>query len=148
MKEQIKLALVGVMLMFGLQSCSEQAADTGKGIRFFEGKWAEALAKAKAEHKPLFVDAYATWCGPCKALKRNVFTDEEVGAYYNEHFINVAIDVEKGEGVVVASQYKIGSYPTLLFVDGDGVVVKRVVGYHDPEEFLALGKQVVAPGGS
>lgn len=52
------------------------------GIQFFEGSYAVALAKAKAENKLLFVDIYASWCGPCKRLKATTFRDPEVGAYF------------------------------------------------------------------
>ena len=47
---------------------------TGQGIDFFHGTWEEALEKATAEEKPIFVDAYAVWCGPCKRMAREVFT--------------------------------------------------------------------------
>ena len=40
------------------------------GIEFFHGTWKEALAKAKAEDKILFVDSYAQWCGPCKRMAK------------------------------------------------------------------------------
>ena len=70
-----------------------------QGITFIEGKpWKEVLALAKRSNKLIFLDAYATWCGPCKDLQRDVFTDNEVAKVYNPAFINVKMDMEKGEG--------------------------------------------------
>jgi thiol:disulfide interchange protein len=112
-------------------------------MRFYEGKWAQALEKAKTENKLLFVDAYAVWCGPCRWMANNVFPDEQVSAYFNENFINYKMDMEKGEGVKIANNYKVTAYPTFLFMDGDGNVKHRVLGAQSAEEFLGSGKTAV-----
>lgn len=134
-------ALIG--LMFIQATPVEQKSKAGAGMEFFEGTWEEALKQAKAEDKLIFMDAYAVWCGPCKLLKRNVFPIEEVGELYNANFINVQMDMEKGVGRNLAQQYKVTAYPTLLFIDGDGNVVHKAVGYHPKEQFIALGNKVI-----
>lgn len=113
------------------------------GIDFFKGTWDEALIKAKKENKMVFLDAYASWCGPCKKMKRNVFTDTAVATFFNSNFVNVATDMEKGEGVMIADKFGIDSYPTLLFTNGDGVQLARESGYQDPEELIELAKTVL-----
>ncbi|MGV3561147.1 thioredoxin family protein [Larkinella arboricola] len=121
---------------------SATATGTEPGIQFSDATWKTQLAKAKAEKKLVFLDAYTSWCGPCKLLQKNVFTKKEVGDFFNKEFINVKIDMEKGEGPELALQYPLEGYPTLLFIDGDGKVVKTVLGYQSPEELLAIGKGV------
>lgn len=116
-----------------------------QGIHFQESSFSDVLAKAKKENKLVFLDAYASWCGPCKMLERNVFSQKEVGDYYNLHFVNSHFDMEKGEGVALAKKYRVTSYPTLLFLDGDGVVVNKSLGYLNPAQFLDLGKMVMDP---
>jgi thioredoxin 1 len=117
-------------------------ASTEPGIQFSEATWKTHLEKAKAENKLVFLDAYTSWCGPCKMLQKNVFTQQTVGDFFNKEFINVKVDMEKGEGPALALQYPLEGYPTLLFIDGDGKVVKKVLGYISPEELLAIGKGV------
>lgn len=112
------------------------------GIQFSEAAWKAQLEKAKSENKLVFLDAYTSWCGPCKMLQKNVFTQQAVGEFFNKEFINVKIDMEKGEGPELALQYPLEGYPTLLFIDGDGKVVKKVLGYQSPEQLLAIGKDV------
>lgn len=116
--------------------------DVTGGIQFKKESWNDVLKQAKKENKLIFLDIYATWCGPCKRLKSNTFSNEEVGKLYNQKFINVALDGEKGEGLTLAQKYAVRSYPTLLFLDGNGNIVIRTGGYHNPDEFIELGKTV------
>jgi thioredoxin 1 len=112
------------------------------GIVFSHDSWSETLKKAKASGKLIFVDAYAEWCPPCKRMAANVFPLPEVGAVYNENFINYKMDCEKGDGPSFLKKYAIQAYPTLLFIDGDGKVVKKAVGGHNAELLISLGKSV------
>lgn len=115
------------------------------GIQFTQGTWKELLAKADKENKLIFMDAYAEWCGPCKMMARDVFTAEEVGNYFNTKFINVKMDMEKGEGIGLSRDFGIMAYPTLLFIDETGEVVHRAVGYHTKDLLLNLGEAALDP---
>ncbi|WP_020570170.1 thioredoxin family protein [Neolewinella persica] len=108
------------------------------GMTFVEKPFDELLAQAKKENKVIFIDAYTTWCGPCKMMAAKVFPLEEVGKVYNERFINAKFDMEKGEGPGLARRYGVAAYPTYLFVDGNGDIVHKGIGYIQQEEFLAL----------
>lgn len=120
--------------------------DAEKGIQFHKGTWNEALQLASKENKLVFLDIYATWCGPCRKLKANTFSNEEVGTFYNSKFINVSIDGESAEGSELAKKFQIRGYPTLLFVNSKGEIVSGTSGYHNPKEIIELGKEVLASG--
>lgn len=113
-----------------------------KGIEFYEGNFDAALAKAKSENKIIFMDAYASWCGPCKKMAANVFTDEKVGDYFKSKFVSLKMDMEKGEGPAIARKYPVQYYPTLFFIDAKGNVLKKIVGYHDAEQLLKEAQSV------
>lgn len=113
-----------------------------EGIQFTEGAWKDILKKAKAEKKVIFLDAYASWCGPCKLLQKNVFTKKAVGDVYNSKFINVKMDMEKGEGPALSQVYPLEAYPTLLYIDGNGKILKKVIGLQTPEDLIAIGKSI------
>jgi len=116
------------------------------GISFLENQWPAAREKAAAEHKYIFVDAYATWCGPCKLLKQTTFKDKGVVAFFNEHFINVSQDVEKGQGPELASGWKITGLPTLIIFDAAGQPVLESIGFLRPEDLLAFARQALEKG--
>ncbi len=114
-------------------------------VNFEAGTWAEALAKAKSTNRLIFMDAYTTWCGPCKMMAKQTFTDSGAADFFNKNFVNVKMDMEKGEGIALAEQYSVRAYPTLLFVNGDGEVAHMGLGYHDPARFIALGQTAMDP---
>lgn len=99
------------------------------GIQFFSGSWQQALAEARRQHKPVFLDVYAHWCPPCQRMAREALPNPVVGAAYNDRFINYQLDAEIGEGLTLAKQYGVASYPTALFLTPDGQLVHRAVGY-------------------
>jgi len=112
------------------------------GIDFNQLTWQQVQAKAKAKNKLIFVDFYATWCGPCKYLEKEVFTQAEVGQYFNANFINLRIDAEKEEQILV-NFVDIEAYPTLIVFDKNGNIIKKVVGALDASELIEFGKGAV-----
>jgi uncharacterized protein YyaL (SSP411 family) len=136
----IKSLVVMLLAFYGIAGAQNESHE---GIDFFNGTLKEAIAKAKAENKFVFFDAYASWCGPCKAMDKDVFTDKTVAAYLNAKFVSIRIDMEKGEGPVLAKKYaSINGYPSLLFLENGGIPLKTLLGSRDAEEFLAEAKLV------
>jgi thiol-disulfide isomerase/thioredoxin len=113
----------------------------GQGIQFETSSFEAIKEKAKKENKLIFLDAFTTWCGPCKWMAKTVFTNDTVAQFYNANFINAKIDMEKGEGLELAKKYTVRCYPNLLFINGDGEIVHRKGGALKPTDFIALGEK-------
>lgn len=112
-------------------------------------EWKKVLAEARRSDKIIFLDAYTTWCGPCKKMEREVFTQMQVANFFNQKFINVKYDMEKGEGPRLKSKYGIGVFPTYLFITPKGKVIHRIVGAYLKEgDFLKYSRMAVLPGKS
>ena len=140
----MNIRFIILTLVFGAISLPA-FCQTSPGIKFEVGTLAQIKAKAAKEKKLIFIDAYTTWCGPCKAMAKNAFPLPEVGSFYNANFVNAKIDMEKGEGIGFAKTNDITMYPTLLFLNAEGAVVHRSVGGRDGKELIELGKIAINP---
>ncbi len=127
-----------------LITCLASASAISQGIEFFHGTWEEALQRAKAEDKIIFVDAFTTWCGPCKNMAANTFPDPEVGKVFNQYFISMKIDMEKEMGLEFRKKFPVSAYPTLFFIDYDEVEVLKSVGGRRPADLIAIAESVIA----
>jgi thioredoxin 1 len=101
---------------------------------------ADAKQSATEAGKPIFVDLSAVWCGYCKKMKKNVYTDAAVAQAMNAGYIPLALDGEKSEGAELVSKLGINGFPTLLILDAQGNALKKNTGYLDAEQLIAFLK--------
>ncbi len=117
----------------------------------------EALEAQKKNPKKIFVDVYTTWCGPCKLLDRNTFTNKDVINYLNKNFYSVKFNAEGTEEVTYngftytnpryqegrkgrngthqfTSALKVTGYPSLAYFDENGKFIQAVAGYRTPQQ--------------
>lgn len=120
------------------------ADDSGMHIEH-DASWQQILDKAKKENKFILLDAYASWCGPCKWMAKEVFPKPEVGAAINPYYISAKIDMEKGEGIELAKKYNVRNYPTYLFFDANGELVHRSLGSMPASDFISLCTNTLNP---
>jgi thioredoxin 1 len=102
---------------------------------------AEAKQSAREAGKPICVDLSAVWCGYCKKMKKNVYTDAAVAQAMNAGYIPLALDGEKSEGAELVSKLGVNGFPTLLILDAQGSVLKRNTGYLNTTQLLDFLKK-------
>ncbi len=114
-------------------------------INFSDISFKDALERAKKEKKLIFVDIYTSWCGHCKEMAKSVFTLNDVGEFFNKNFISVKYDAEKSDdGKKIARDYIVTGYPTMLFINGEGRLVNRVLGYKTGKNLIADGEKALS----
>lgn len=133
MTTSMKKIIMCLLAFMTISTCA-----LAQGIEFEKGNWKDAVSKAKAENKTIYLDVYTTWCGPCKMMAKNYFPNEEVGKIYNKDFVNVSIDAEKGEGLDIAKKYAVTGYPTNLFINPttEEIIYKTMGMPGDKEGFI------------
>lgn len=133
-------------------------AQSGDGIKFVEEpSWQHLLLKAKAEHKYIFVDAFTTWCEPCKVMDSDVYPTAEVGALFNQKFVSIHLQMDqtKGDSQLVKQWYKeadsiqqryaLTGYPSYLFFSPAGKLVLRDSGGRNAAQLIALAQAAIDP---
>lgn len=124
--------IAGLMLLLG-NSLQAQVA-------FIEVETGEemdaAIKKADDAMLMLFVDVYASWCGPCKMMDRDVYTDPRVADYMNARFVSVRMDGESDFGRNYASRHNLKGYPSMFVFSDKGDMISTIVGYRNAENLV------------
>jgi thioredoxin-related protein len=122
--------LLIVLALLAPVTSSAPAAEKG----FHDLSFDDAMKKAGKEKKLVFIDFYTTWCGPCKMMDRDTFSDEKVIKWLSDNAVALKVDAERN--MPLAEKFNVSAYPTLVFLRPDGRVVGRVESYLPPELFL------------
>jgi len=152
-----RLLIISILLIAGIAKGYSQT-DTTKGISFEHNlSWQEILQKAKKENKYVFMDCYATWCGPCKMMDKNVYTVDSVGTLMNEKFISVKIQMDSTKedndetrqlyatARYIETKYHIHAYPAYLFFSPSGEAIHKDIGEKDIQSFLVMAAAALDP---
>ena len=132
-----KIFLFVILLCWGIVGFTQD------GVNFEHLSFKEALDKAKAENKLVFMDCYTVWCGPCKMMNERVFTQKVVGDYFKKHFIPLKVDMEKGEGIALRKKFDVNAFPTMFILDAEGNIVCKLQGARDTDIFLKELKEIL-----
>ena len=147
-----------ILSFFVITTLISFGQENQKGIPFVHGKhWSEIVKMAKKENKYIFVDCFTTWCGPCKMMSSEVFSQEKVGAFFKKNFISLKAQMDKtkkdAEDIKslypdfeeIEKKYEIQVYPTFLFFSPEGNLVHKFVGGMPAEAFIEKAGQSLNP---
>ena len=97
----------------------------------------QALARAKAQGKPVLVDFSAIWCPTCRVLHAEVFTNDQVRQAISGGYVLSRVDYESTQAPAFMKSYAVMGFPTLLVLSADGALLRRVPVVFDPVAFAA-----------
>lgn len=104
-------------------------------VKWTDASYEQAIKQAKATDSFVLIDFYTTWCGPCKKLDKETYSDAAV-LEFMEGMIPLKLDSEKGAGIDISKRHKVAAWPTIMLLDANGKEIDRVVGYVNAEEFI------------
>ncbi len=104
---------------------------------------AQAAQQAREANKVVFADFYAGWCGPCRAMDKEVFSRREFAASLEEMAVPLRVDLETPEGAALAGRYRVEFIPTYIVMRADGSVLGRGESELSAEKLLDLVRRSV-----
>ncbi len=121
----MRYLLSGVLIAgIALTGCD---SSTSQHAGWIEDDMDAAMAQAEEEGKPLLIDLYADWCGPCRTLSEQYFPSDELQPVL-VNFVLAKIDIDTPSGGEIANRYGVSSIPTIIIAEADGTEIERIVG--------------------
>lgn len=127
-----------------------------QGINFnANSSLSELKAEAQKNNKYILVDAFTTWCVPCKELDAQTFSDRKVGEYINDNFLSAKFQMDRtkndndlvksrySDAKAIENVYSITAYPTVMILNPSGILAGKVLGFKRPNEFISEIKSVI-----
>lgn len=102
-------------------------------VHFYKGSYDDFLREAKKQKKPVVLDFWASWCGPCKKMENETFANPNFISYINSNFMIYKVDVDSFDGMAIADRFSIDAYPTLVVLDAKNKYIGRYRGFFPPD---------------
>ena len=118
----------------------KDAENTAVGVKFVDGGWFDATSQAKKEGKPIFAFVWSKNCLESMRMLEDVFTDKEIGDFFNENFINYKIDGNDIKNNMRVTAWGVNGLPTLIFFTPKRKMVLTKKGYHKNEDLIKVAK--------
>lgn len=116
-----------------------------ESLKFDENNFSSILLRSKTEKKPIFLMLYATWCAHCDNMKKNVFTDPLVIAFFNSNYICTLQDIDKSEGKMLREKYQLRATPDFLFINENDELLYNINGEFKSADLISEAKMALNP---
>ena len=141
----IVIFFIGIRPYFKNNKQNVEALEEIKPIALNWLPYNEGLLKAEKESKYVLIDFYTDWCGYCKKMDKETYTDQEVLKAISKNFVTIKINAESENKVVegdkeitergLANLFQVSGYPTIWFLESDNEKIAPLPGFVPAQQF-------------
>lgn len=106
-----------------------------EGVNFYSDSYDNLLRQARKQHKPIILDFWASWCGPCKKMDQQTFKDEKLASFIEENFLIYKVDIDSYDGMAITEKFNVESFPSMLVLDSRARSLETLKGFY-PAQYL------------
>ncbi len=128
MIKQLSFLLVAVLLLSAFQPKPEKDTE----VIFYKGTFDNLLRESRKTDKPIILDFWASWCGPCKKMDAETFKNQDLASYVNANFLVYRVNIDTFEGMEIVEKYDVEVFPTLIITDKRGNKKELLKGFYPP----------------
>jgi len=142
----VALVAVGLAVFFTSQKDHEGTGSSSEKIKWHS--YNDGVTLARTQNKKLLIDVYTDWCGWCKKMDSEVYSDENIRTLVADHFIAVKLNAESSNSVTVgtdqldeagvARAMGVTGYPTTVFLESGAGPITKISGYMEAKEFATV----------
>ena len=131
-----------ILMALALMSFTFTTSNKSGGIKF-NREWKDVRKASKVEEKPIFIMVCAPWCTKCLRMREQVFSDGDVGAFYNDNFVSGLLDIEEMYNNLRMTGWGVESIPSVVYLDKNHKLVHISSGFKDRNELIEEGKKAL-----
>lgn len=129
MKKVLSILALSILLQNVVFAQSSKNAK----VEFYKGSYDNFLRSAKKHNKPVLIEFWASWCGPCKKMEAETYSDANLADFVNRNFVVYRVDIDSNEGMEIVEKFGIKVFPTVLVADYRGNEVAQLSGFYSPK---------------
>ena len=133
MKNHLTFALLAILFISfsGFKSPKTDTNPKG-GVVFYSGSYDNLLREARKQKKPIVLEFWAAWCGPCQKLDKETFKNKNLGEYIKDNYLIYKVDIDTFDGMEIVDRFGVDVFPTLLVLDNKGHQISKMNGFYPP----------------